>query len=196
MKPQTATISQILNESVNFCEGGYAVEDTKNIKDNIATGGGGEVVDSSSAVDNNSPNPVADGDTNRNVKQALTMDNGNARIGQIFDISNEISNKVLKKIESKNYLYDNLLRKQKENVSCETLQNKGNENAKSVFNDKFFMFGIFFAVCYALWRFLKPKNAVKKAEKTLDDFTSGDTSGDTFSSLASDFLLKTKQNGD
>ena len=195
MKPQTATISQILNESVNFCEGGYAVEDTKNIKDNIATGGGGEVVDSSSAVDNNSPNPAANGNTNRDVKQTFTMDK-DARAGQIFDFSNEISNKVLKKIESKNYLYDNLLRKQKENVSYETLQNKGNENAKSVFNDKFFMFGIFFIVCYALWRFLKPKNAVKKAENPLDDFTSGDTSGDTFSSLASDFLLKTKQNGD
>lgn len=171
------------------------MENPKNPKNNNAKGGSPARLDSDNPANLNNPNTSKNGNTNRDDKQAIAMDSDPSRADKIIDISQTISDKVSKKIESKNYLYDNLLRKQRENVSYETLQTKENENDKSVFDNPFVVFGLFCAVLFAIYKFLMPKKAVKTQENPLRENTSGDTSGESFSSLANDILLKTNESG-
>lgn len=113
------------------------------------------------------------GDSNRDEIRADKMD-------RICEIGKELSDKVLKKIESKDYLQANLKRKN-ENVSRETLENqKENDGQKSVLFNNFVVFASLCAVVlYVLSRFLG-----KKAQKTsqnppfenADILRSGDTS--------------------
>lgn len=172
------------------------MENPKNPKNNNAKGGSDKGMDNNNNTTDNSTNIATNGNPNRNDKQTAAMDRHTTRTDRVTDISQIISDKVAKKIESKNYLYDNLLRKNKENVSYETIQTQDNDNVKSVFDNKLFVFGLFIAVIYAIYKFLKPKNAVKKAEKPLSEYTTGDTSGESFSSLANEILLKAKPSGE
>ena len=172
------------------------MENPKNPKNNNAKGGSDKGLDNNSNAIDNSPNITKDGNTNRDEQQTAAMDRNTTRADGVIDISQVISDKVAKKIESKNYLYDNLLRKNKENVSYETIQTQDNDNVKSVFDNKLFVFGLFIVVIYAIYKFLKPKNAVKKAEKPLSEYTTGETSGESFSSLANEILLKAKPSGE
>ena len=172
------------------------MENPKNPENNNAKGRGDKGLDNNRNTFDNSLNIAANGNTNRDEQQTAAMDRNAARNDGITDISQVISDKVAKKIESKNYLYDNLLRKNKENVSYETIQTQENENVKSVFDNKLFVFGLFIAVAYAIYKFLKPKNAVKKAEKPLSEYTEGETSGESFSSLANEILLKATPSGE
>lgn len=95
------------------------------------------------------------GDSDRDEVRADKMD-------RICEIGKELSDKVLKKIESKDYLHANLKRKS-ENVSCETLENqKENDEQRSVLFNSFVVFTCLCAVVlYVLSRILN-----KKAQKT------------------------------
>lgn len=95
------------------------------------------------------------GDSNRDEIRADKMD-------RICEIGKELSDKVLKKIESKDYLQSNLKRKS-ENVSRETLENqKENDEQKSVLFNNFVVFvSLCAVVLYVLSRILG-----KKTQKT------------------------------
>lgn len=115
---------------------------------------------------------ATDGDSNRDEVRADQVD-------RICELGEELSDKVLKKIESKDYLQSNLKRKS-ENVSHETLENnKENDEQRSVLFNNFVVFIMLCAVVlYIFSRFLG-----KKAQKTsqnppfenADNQTSGDT---------------------
>lgn len=130
------------------------------------------LVDSNNAIIDN-VNIVKNGDSDRDEVRADKVD-------RICEVGEELSDKVLKKIESKDYLQSNLKRKS-ENVSHETLENnKENDEQRSVLFNNFVVFTVLCAVVlYVLSRFLG-----KKAQKTsqnpplenADNQRSGDTS--------------------
>lgn len=102
-----------------------------------------------------SANIARHGDSDRNEARADKMD-------RICEIGQELSDKVLKKIESKDYLQSNLKRKS-EDVSHETLENnKENDEQRSVLFNGFTVFALLCAVVlYIFSRFLG-----KKSQKT------------------------------
>lgn len=112
------------------------------------------LADSTNAVSNNA-DIIANGDSDRDEIRADKMD-------RICEIGKELSDKVLKKIESKDYLAQNLKRKS-ENVSCETLENnKENDEQRSVLFNSFVVFAFVCAfILYFLSRILS-----KKSQKT------------------------------
>lgn len=130
------------------------------------------LADSDNATIDNA-NFIENGDSNRDEVRADKVD-------RICEFGEELSDKVLKKIESKDYLQSNLKRKS-ENVSHETLENnKENDEQRSVLFNNFVVFTMLCAVVlYIFSRFLG-----KKAQKTsqnppfenADNQTSGDTS--------------------
>lgn len=112
---------------------------------------------------------LADSD-NASIDNAYIAKNGDSdrdevrtdKMDRICEIGKELSDKVLKKIESKDYLQANLKRKN-ENVSHETLENqKENNEQRSVLFNSFVVFACLCAVVlYVLSRILG-----KKAQKT------------------------------
>lgn len=129
------------------------------------------LADSTNAVSNNA-DIIANGDSDRDEIRADKMD-------RICEIGKELSDKVLKKIESKDYLQANIKRKN-ENVSYETMEkNKENDEQRNVLSNGFVVFACLCAfVLYFLSRFLG-----KKSQKTsqnppfenTDILRSGDT---------------------
>lgn len=132
-----------------------------------------KILADSNNADANNADIATNGDSNRDEVRANQMD-------RICEIGKELSDKVLKKIESKDYLQANLKRKS-ENVSRETLENqKENDEQKNVLFNNFVVFASLCAVVlYVLSRFLG-----KKSQKTsqnppfenADILRSGDTS--------------------
>lgn len=112
------------------------------------------LVDSNNATANN-VDIAKNGDNNRDEIRANKMD-------RVCKVGEELSDKVLKKIESKDYLAQNLKRKS-ENVSCETLENnKENDEQRSVLFNSFVVFAFVCAfILYFLSRILS-----KKSQKT------------------------------
>lgn len=130
------------------------------------------LADSDNATIDNA-NFIENGDSNRDEVRTDKVD-------RICEVGEELSDKVLKKIESKDFLQSNLKRKS-ENVSHETLENnKENDEQRSVLFNNFVVFTVLCAVVlYVFSRFLG-----KKAQKTsqnprfqnADNHRSGDTS--------------------
>lgn len=112
------------------------------------------LVDSNNATANN-VDIAKNGDSDRNEIRANKVD-------RVCEVGKELSEKVLKKIESKDYLAQNLKRKS-ENVSCETLENnKENDEQRSVLFNSFVVFAFVCAfILYFLSRILG-----KKSQKT------------------------------
>lgn len=129
------------------------------------------LVDSNNATADNA-DFVEDGDSNRNEVRADKVD-------RVCEIGQELSDKVLKKIESKDYLKDNLARKCKDdNVSRETLGEEKDEQRSVLFNGFVVCACLCAVVLYIFSRFLG-----KKSQKTsqnppfenTDILRSGDT---------------------
>lgn len=130
---------------------------------------------------------LADND-NATLDNADTLENGDSdrdeiradKMDRICEIGKELSDKVLKKIESKDYLQANLKRRN-ENVSHETLENQeeNNEQKNVLFNNFVVFASLCAVVLYVLSRILG-----KKSQKTsqnppfenADILRSGDTS--------------------
>lgn len=129
------------------------------------------LADSTNAVNNNA-DIIANGDSDRDEIRADKMD-------RICEIGKELSDKVLKKIESKDYLQSNLKRKS-EDVSHETLENnkENNEQRSVLFNS----FAVLALLCAVVLFFLS-RVLGKKSQKTsqnppfenTDILRSGDT---------------------
>lgn len=117
---------------------------------------------------------AANGNSDRDEIRADKMD-------RICEIGQELSDKVLKKIESKDYLQSNLKRKS-EDVSRETLENnkENNEQGNVLFNG-FTVFALLCAVVlYIFSRFLGKKSQKNSQNPPFEnaDISSGEnTSG-------------------
>lgn len=103
---------------------------------------------------------VKDGNSNRNEIGANKMD-------RVCEIGTELSDKVLKKIESKDYLKNNLARMSK-NVSRETLgdDEEKNEQRNVLFNG----FIVFTCLCVVVLYFFS-KILSKKSQKISQNLT-------------------------
>lgn len=129
------------------------------------------LADSTNAVSNNA-DIIANGDSDRDEIRANKVD-------RVCEIGKELSDKVLKKIESKDYLQSNLKRKS-EDVSRETLENnkENNEQRSVLFNS----FAVLALLCAVVLFFLS-RILGKKSQKTsqnppfenTDILRSGDT---------------------
>ena len=132
-----------------------------------------KILADSDNADANNADIAKNGDRDRDEKRADKMD-------RICEIGKELSDKVLKKIESKDYLQANLKRKN-ENVSCETLENQEeNDEQKNVLFNNFVVFAVLCAVVlYVLSRTLG-----KKAQKTSQNppFENADILGSGYTS--------------
>ena len=115
-----------------------------------------------SAILANSDNAAID---NANITENGDSDRdevGADKVDRVCEVGEDLSNKVLKKIESKDYLQSNLKRKS-EDVSRETLENnKENDGQRSVlFND----FAVLALLCAVVLFFLS-RILSKKSQKT------------------------------
>lgn len=129
------------------------------------------LADSTNAVSNNA-DIIANGDSDRDEIRADKMD-------RICEIGKELSDKVLKKIESKDYLKENLARKcRDDNVSRETLGEVKDEQRNVLFNGFVICTCLCAVVLYIFSRILG-----KKSQKTSQNppFENADIlrSGDT-----------------
>lgn len=109
------------------------------------------LVDSNNAIADNA-DIAKDGDSDRDEVRADKVD-------RVCDVGTELSEKVIKKIESKDYLLQNLRRKS-ENVSCETLEkNEEKDGQRNVFFNSFVVIAFVCAfILYFLSRFLGKKS--------------------------------------
>lgn len=116
-------------------------------KSKVLVGGDNAVIDNADFV--------ANGNSDRDEIRA-------DKVGRLCEIGKELSDKVLKKIESKDYLQSNLKRKS-ENVSYETLEkNKENDEQRSVL---FNSFAVLCLLCVVVLFFLS-RILSKKSQKT------------------------------
>ena len=134
-----------------------------------------------SAILANSDNAAVD---NANITENGDSDRdevGADKVDRVCEVGEDLSNKVLKKIESKDYLQSNLKRKSKD-VSYETLENdKENDEQRSVLLNGFAVLALLCAV--VLYFF--PRVLGKKSQKTsqnppfenAENFSRGNASG-------------------
>lgn len=146
------------------------------------------VVGDNAVIDN--ADFVANGDSDRDEIRADKVD-------RVCEAGKELSDKVLKKIESKDYLLSNLKRKS-EDVSRETLENnKENNEQRSVFFNSFAVFAFLCAVVlYFFSRILSKKSQktsqnppFEKTDNSLRENTSEQKTGEN-DSLADAILIR------
>lgn len=155
-------------------------QDSRNIKRATTEAAEPEILDSASNAVNNNVDTAANGDKLRNEKRTDKVDS-------VIEIANNISDKVLKKIESKDYLYDNLKRKERDNVSYETSNNEVKEKEKKVIDFKVLVIVAALALLFLKILEKRKEKAVNNAKNTAFDSTGVFSSGSAGEQNAGDF---------
>lgn len=151
-------------------------QDSRDIERATAEAAELEILDSASNAANNNVDVVAHGNKFGNEKRADKVDS-------IVESGNNISDKVLKKIESKDYLYDNLRRKERDSVSRETSDNE----EKKVIDFKILVIVAALALLFLKILEKRKKKAVNNAKNTAFESTGVFSSGSAGEQNAGDF---------
>lgn len=154
-------------------------QDNRDIKRTTAEATEPKILDSASnAVDNN-VNTAANGNKLGDEERADKVDS-------IVE-GGGISDKVLKKIESKDYLYENLKRRGRGDVSRETSNNEVKDEKKKVIDFKVLVIIAALALFFLKILEKRKQKAVNNAQKPAFDSTGVFSSGSTGEQKAGDF---------
>ena len=147
-------------------------QNSRDIKRATAEATEPEILDSASNAADNNVDIVAHGNELRNKERADKVDS-------VVEIGNNISDKVLKKIESKDYLYDNLRRKERDEVSRETFDDEVKNREKKVIDFKVLVIVAALALLFLKILKKRKRKAVNNAKNTAFDSTGVFSSGGT-----------------